>query len=121
MAKTRTLKREPGSFELTGNGHWTKAGAESDGRVVKGALLSGRTLKLTIETGPDSYGVTLTSMDREYFAGQWQCKDGSYGEVNGTLHPAKVGYFFFGKWLEEGVYYFWWFTLVRGEGFNEDE
>jgi hypothetical protein len=119
MAKARTKQREPDSFQLDGNGQWTRAGAETDGRVIRGAILSGRTLTLSVQVGPDTYGVRMTSTDCEHFGGGWDCKDGSFGDANGTLFPTGTGYFFFGRWVEDGVYH-WWFTLTKGEGFNED-
>jgi hypothetical protein len=71
--------------------------------------------------GEHHYRARLTSADGEYFAGTWELTGGGSGEVNGTLYPARNGYFLFGAWHESQKVFYWWFELNKGEPIPGEE
>jgi hypothetical protein len=97
---------------LSGTVTWIESGGET-GPTIRRAFLHGDKLLIIELEWAALYSIRMERKG-DYFEGKWVLEgDGGEGTVSGRFFASGQGYFFFGRWFEDGDTYFWWAELSR--------
>lgn len=108
--------------KLLGSAKWTDADIRVC-QVQRAILLVGKQLKISVQNGPYLYDFMLEWKLGDTYEGTSTCVHNGKTHTepaSGNLYSSASGYFFFGKWVEEGADYDWWADLQEVDRFPDE-